>query len=103
MAQANVVNITGETSGKSAERQARDAKLADAFRDMDGDLHDLRHMASIAFEQVADTVQDLYSGHVGDKRHLDRMLFAVSHLDEVVNDLHRKWDSNFHETHEQDS
>jgi hypothetical protein len=79
---------------KTAERLARDARLASAFRDMEGDLHDLRYMASITFEQASDTVQDLYKGHI-DKRHLDQMLFAISHVDEMINNLHRKWDANF--------
>lgn len=95
MAQADVVSITGENSEKSTERQKPDAKLARAFRDMESDLHDLRYMASIAFDQASDTVHDLYSGYIGDKRHLDRMLFAVSHVEEMINALYRKWDSNF--------
>lgn len=94
---ANVVSITSEDIEKSAERLARDAKLADAFRDMDGDLIDLRHMASIAFEQASETVHELYSGHISDKRHLDRVLFAVGHVEDMINDLYRKWDDSFHE------
>lgn len=97
MAQAKVANITKETSGKSAERQARDAKHADAFRDMDGDLHDLRHMASVAFEQASDTVHDLYKGQIRDKSLLDRMLFAVVQVEDMINDLSRKWEERFNE------
>ena len=96
MAQANVVSITGENSGKSAERIERDARHASAFRDMDGDLLDLRHMASLSYEQVAELVHDIYGKHEGDKRHLDRVLFAVGHVEDMINDLYRKWDSDFH-------
>jgi hypothetical protein len=81
---------------KTTERLARDAKLARAFFGLEGDLHDLRYMASIAFEQASDTVNDLYKGHIGDKRDLDRMLFAVSHVEEMINDLYLKWDAGFH-------
>jgi hypothetical protein len=87
MAQANVVSITGENSEKSVERLVRDEKLADAFRDMEENLIDLTHMARIAFEQASEMVQDIYARHTGDKRHLDQVLFAVSHLDEMINDL----------------
>lgn len=96
MAQATIVSITGEASGKSAERLARDARHASAFRDMDGDLLDLRHMANLAFEQAAEIVSEIYGEYEGDKRHLDRALFAVGHVEDMINDLYRKWDSNFH-------
>ena len=52
-------------------------------------------MASIAFEQVSDAVHDLYKGHISDKRDLDRVLFAVSHVQDMVDDLCRKWDEKF--------
>lgn len=97
MAQANVVSITGQTSEKTAERLARDAKLADAFRDMDGDLLNLRHMANLAFEQAAEIVSEIYGEYEGDKRHLDRALFAVGHVEDMINDLYRKWDDSFHD------
>ena len=63
---------------------------------MDGDLLDLRHMASLSHEQVAELVHDIYGKHEGDKRHLDRVLFAVGHVEDMINDLYRKWDSDFH-------
>jgi hypothetical protein len=93
-------HTTDENPGKSAERLARDERLAKAFFNMDGDLHDLRHMASIAFDQVAEMVHDLYSGHIGDKRHLDRMLFTVAHLEDMIDDLYQKWDADFKEAPE---
>jgi hypothetical protein len=95
MMQANVVPLMGESQPKSAERLARDAKLASAFFDMEDDLISVRHMARIAFEQAAETVQEIYNEHGIDKRSYDQMLFAVGHVEDMINELYRKWDSNF--------
>ena len=92
MAQANDLTITDESPGKSAERLARDARLASAFRDMEGDLHDLRHMASLSYKEAAEIVHDLCDRHEGDKIHLDRALFAIGHVEDMING---KWDAGF--------
>jgi hypothetical protein len=53
-------------------------------------------MASIAFEQASETAEDIYAGRLGDRRDYDRMVFAISHVEKMVNDLYRKWDSGLH-------
>ncbi len=80
---------------KIAERLARDARLASAFRHMEGGLHDLRHMASLSYKEATEIVHDLYDRHEGDKSHLDRALFAIGHVEDIINDLYRKWDAGF--------
>ncbi len=91
MTQANIINIVGETKAHSLERLERDARLASAYRDLEDKLIDLKHMARIAFEQAAETVQDIFDGHATEGKHYDQMMFAVGHVEDMIRGLHQKW------------
>jgi hypothetical protein len=97
MAQAAVLSITGDRSNKSekgaSDRSARDAKLADAFRDMEGKLHDLTLMMELATTAVEDFINESHQRDTG--RNADKTLFGVYHVQKMLRDLLSDWTAGF--------
>jgi len=88
MAQAAISNVI--------HIENRDANFARAFRDMEGKLHDLVNMSSLACSKVEGFTTSEYEHSEKDR---NITLFSVYHLDEMIQALLADWTESFKKAH----
>lgn len=90
-----IVHIPNANHATSDAR--RDKVHARAFRDLDGPLHELRHMAGIAFDEAEGVANSIIAKREIDGRQYERMMFAVGHIGDMIAAMQSEWDDRLRE------
>lgn len=76
------------------DRNSFNAKHAESFRDLEGDICDLSAMASLAAREIDDILEEARTGPLNGEGY-DRASFAIGHLRQMIDALKQSYYEQF--------